>query len=76
MSSSDCGTGQPKVGDSRKALEIDSIVVQSPYLKRFLAEMLDDYPGVCSTLSRLTFDAPFSCFVCMYCTLEGAARLQ
>ena len=31
--------------DSRKKLEIDSIVVQSPLLKNVLSEVLKDYPG-------------------------------
>lgn len=32
-------------GDSRKSLEIDSIVVQSPLLKKVLGTVLADYPG-------------------------------
>jgi len=31
--------------DSRKKLEIDSIVVQSPLLKNVLSKVLKDYPG-------------------------------
>lgn len=31
--------------DSRKALEIDSIVIQSPLLKQILGGVLADYPG-------------------------------
>jgi hypothetical protein len=31
--------------DSRKKLEIDSIVVQSPLLKNVLSKILKDYPG-------------------------------
>lgn len=31
--------------DSRKKLEIDSIVVQSPLLKKVLSKVLKDYPG-------------------------------
>lgn len=31
--------------DSRKKLEIDSIVVQSPLLKQVLSKVLKDYPG-------------------------------
>lgn len=31
--------------DSRKKLEIDSIVVQSPLLKEVLSKVLKDYPG-------------------------------
>ncbi len=32
--------------DSRKKLEIDSIVVQSPLLKSVLSKVLKDYPGI------------------------------
>jgi hypothetical protein len=31
--------------DPRKKLEIDSIVVQSPLLKKVLGKVLEDYPG-------------------------------
>ena len=31
--------------DSRKKLEIDSIIIQSPLLKIVLAKVLKDYPG-------------------------------
>ncbi|KAI1130964.1 P-loop containing nucleoside triphosphate hydrolase protein [Nemania abortiva] len=49
--------------DSRKKLEIDSIVIQSPLLKNILHDPLKDYPGVVTTLSRLIFSAPFKPFV-------------
>lgn len=49
--------------DSRKKLEIDSIVIQSPLLKVVLGSVLKDYPGVTTQLERLTFDAPFKPFV-------------
>jgi hypothetical protein len=49
--------------DSRKKLEIDSIVVQSPLLKEVLGTVLKDYPGVTPSLARLTFTAPFKPFV-------------
>lgn len=32
--------------DSRKKLEIDSIVIQSPLLKNVLSKVLKDYPGM------------------------------
>jgi hypothetical protein len=32
--------------DSRKKLELDSIVVQSPLLKKVLSTVLKDYPGL------------------------------
>ncbi|KAJ8117800.1 hypothetical protein ONZ43_g4120 [Nemania bipapillata] len=49
--------------DSRKTLEIDSIVIQSPLLKNVLHGVLEGYPGVTTTLSRLIFSAPFKPFV-------------
>jgi hypothetical protein len=52
-----------KSQDSRKKLEADSIVIQSPWLKKALGEILRDYPGVTCELKRLVFDAPFKPFV-------------
>ena len=52
-----------KCFDSRKKLEIHSIVVQSPWLKKALGEILQGYPGVTCELDRLVFDAPFEPFV-------------
>ncbi|KAI5924098.1 P-loop containing nucleoside triphosphate hydrolase protein [Camillea tinctor] len=49
--------------DSRKKLEIDSIVIQSPLLKNVLHDILKDYPGVTTKLTRLIFKAPFTPFV-------------
>jgi hypothetical protein len=36
--------------DSRKKLEVDSIVVQSPLLKKILSKVLEDYPGKSSLI--------------------------
>ena len=52
-----------KAEDSRKKYEIHSLVVQSPWLKQALEEILDGYPGVCCSLKRLVFEAPFRPFV-------------
>jgi len=52
-----------KSNDSRKKLEAHSIVIQSPWLKTALAQILKDYPGVACELKRLTFEAPFQPFV-------------
>ena len=49
--------------DGRKQLEIDSIIVQSPILKKCLEPVLEDYPGITVSLARLTFKAPFEPFV-------------
>ena len=52
-----------KCYDGRKKLQIDSIVVQSPLLKQVLGTVLKNYPGITTTLDRLTFKAPFQPFV-------------
>ncbi|KZL82575.1 aaa family protein [Colletotrichum incanum] len=52
-----------KSNDSRKKLEADSIVIQSPWLKKALGEILDGYTGVACELERLEFNAPFHPFV-------------
>jgi hypothetical protein len=52
-----------KSTDSRKKLEADSIIIQSPWLKKALSEILKDYPGVTCELHRLIFHAPFAPFV-------------
>ena len=52
-----------KCYNGRKSLEIDSIVIQSPLLKTSLGQVLKGYPGITTTLDRLTFSAPFKPFV-------------
>ncbi|KAI1814995.1 ATPase [Poronia punctata] len=52
-----------KSKDSRKALEAQSIVIQSPPLREALGHILHDYPGVACELRRLEFVAPFEPFV-------------
>ncbi|KAK7917542.1 hypothetical protein PG985_011150 [Apiospora marii] len=52
-----------KSTDSRKKLEAHSIVIQSPWLKTALGNILEDYPGVACELERLIFEAPFKPFV-------------
>lgn len=49
--------------DSRKTLEIDSVIIQSPLLKEALGEILKDYPGITTSLKRLVFKSPFQPFV-------------
>lgn len=48
-----------KCYDGRKSLQIHSIVIQSQALKEFLGKVLEDYPGVTTTLERLEFNHPF-----------------
>jgi hypothetical protein len=52
-----------KANDSRKKFETHSIIIQSPWLKDALTEILHDYPGIHCGLKRLEFEAPFSPFV-------------
>ncbi|KIX03961.1 uncharacterized protein Z518_07514 [Rhinocladiella mackenziei CBS 650.93] len=49
--------------DSRKKYDIDSIIVQSPWLKKCLGVVLEEYPGITTNLERLVFRAPFHPFV-------------
>jgi hypothetical protein len=49
--------------DSRKSLEIDSIIVQSPLIKQALGTVLKNYPGITTNLKRLEFEPPFRPFV-------------
>ncbi|EHA47386.1 hypothetical protein MCOR27_006928 [Pyricularia oryzae] len=58
--------------DSRKKLEIDSIVIQSPLIKKVLHDVLEDYPGVTTTMQRLAFSAPFRPFVHRWAELTSA----
>ncbi|TVY55108.1 Fidgetin-like protein 1 [Lachnellula cervina] len=62
--------------DSRKKLEIDSIVVQSPLLKKVLSKVLKDYPGVTTNLKRLIFQAPFNPFVHRWTQFTAALEEQ
>ena len=61
-----------RVKDSRKKLEIDSIVVQSPLLKRALGAVFQDYPGITTDLDRLEFREPFEPFVHRWSQFEHA----
>ncbi|KAG8534018.1 uncharacterized protein KY384_000860 [Bacidia gigantensis] len=58
--------------DSRKKFEIESIVVQSPLLKRALHGIFTGYPGITTDLERLEFKAPFPPFVHRWREFEQA----
>lgn len=45
--------------DPRKVMEMHSIVIQSPLLKKLLERVLKGYPGVTPGLKRLEFDGRF-----------------
>ena len=57
--------------DSRKKYDIHSIIVQSPWLKKALGIVLEDYPGITTNLDRLVFQAPFHPFVHRWTRLAG-----
>ncbi|KAL9083052.1 MAG: hypothetical protein Q9165_008676 [Trypethelium subeluteriae] len=65
-----------KCYDMRKKLKVDSIVVQSPLLKSVLRSVLDDYPGITTSLQRLEFSAPFQPFVHRWEQLSEARKKQ
>ncbi|OAA36314.1 ATPase [Beauveria brongniartii RCEF 3172] len=54
---------KPKRASSTKPLEIDSLIIQSPLLKKALGDILQDYPGITTDVTRLKFYAPFECFM-------------
>ncbi|TEY63314.1 hypothetical protein BOTCAL_0156g00220 [Botryotinia calthae] len=49
--------------DSRKKMDMESIIIQSPLLKQVLAKVMKGYPGVAPGLQRLAFPSPFKPFV-------------
>ena len=65
-----------KCYDGRKKLQINSIVVQSPLLKTALGKVLKDYPGITTSLDRLTFTAPFQPFVHRWTNLVQALATE
>jgi hypothetical protein len=52
-----------KCFSGRKKFDIDSIIVNSPAVKKVLEKVFEKYPGVTCTLDRLVFRAPFEPFV-------------
>ncbi|GAB0138893.1 hypothetical protein EsDP_00007114 [Epichloe bromicola] len=62
--------------DSTKNLEIDSIIIQSPHLKKVLAGVLHKYPGISTNLSRLKLKAPFECFLHRWEKFEAAHNAE
>jgi hypothetical protein len=56
--------------DSDKHLEVHSVIVQSPVIKKLLEEhVLKNYPSISFSLSRLVFAAPFAPFVHRWASL-------
>jgi hypothetical protein len=60
--------------DPKKVLEMHSIVIQSPYLKEMLAEVLADYPGVTPNLARLEFSGRFEPLIHRWSELKRAIQ--
>lgn len=48
-----------KCYDGRRSLSLDSVVIQSEPLKKFLGKVLEGYPGITTNLERLEFASPF-----------------
>jgi len=47
----------------RKKFDIDSVIVNSPAVKKVLGKVFNKYPGVTCSLDRLVFSEPFKPFV-------------
>ena len=58
--------------DPRRVLSIHSIVVQSPLLKKLLAGVLKNYPGVTVGLNRLEFTGKFEPLIHRWTELQEA----
>ncbi|KAF2996284.1 hypothetical protein E8E13_005109 [Curvularia kusanoi] len=58
--------------DPRRVLSIHSIVVQSPLLKKLLAGVLKNYPGVTVGLNRLEFSGKFEPLIHRWAELQKA----
>jgi hypothetical protein len=58
--------------DPRRVLSIHSIVVQSPLLKKLLASVLKNYPGVTVGLNRLEFQGKFEPLIHRWTELQDA----
>ena len=65
-----------KCFDGRKKFDIDSIIVQSPELKKILGKIFDKYPGVTCELDRLIFSAPFEAFVHTWTEFTRAVKAE
>ncbi|KAF1352803.1 P-loop containing nucleoside triphosphate hydrolase protein [Lizonia empirigonia] len=58
--------------DPRRVLSVHSIVVQSPLLKKLLAGVLKNYPGVTVGLNRLEFSGKFEPLIHRWAELQDA----
>ncbi|KAL6706966.1 hypothetical protein ACN47E_004916 [Coniothyrium glycines] len=58
--------------DPRRVLSVHSIVVQSPLLRKMLAGVLKNYPGVATELNRLEFEDKFEPLIHRWAELQKA----
>ncbi|KAF2143537.1 uncharacterized protein K452DRAFT_224609, partial [Aplosporella prunicola CBS 121167] len=62
--------------NDRNPLVLDSIVVQSPYLKGFLGELFQSYEGIKTNLQKLVFKSPFKPFFYEWQKLNDLVLLE
>ena len=62
--------------DPRKLLELHSLVIQSPHLRKLLEISLAKYPGVATSLDRLEFEKPFEPLVHRWTALKDAVAAE
>jgi hypothetical protein len=62
--------------DNPDPLELDSILIHSPLVKRVLEGVFEGYPGITVKLEHLSFKAPFAPFLHRWTTLEKAAQSE
>ena len=60
--------------DPRRVLAIHSIVIQSPLLKKLLAGVVKNYPGVAVGLNRLEFSGRFEPLIHRWAELQEAIK--
>lgn len=58
--------------DPQKVMAVQSIVVQSPLLKKLLSTVLKNYPGVTAELKRLEFSGQFQPLIHRWAELQKA----
>ncbi|KAH7113214.1 P-loop containing nucleoside triphosphate hydrolase protein [Dendryphion nanum] len=59
-----------------KAMQVHTIIVQSPLLKPMLEEVFEGYDGVTATLKRVTFTTPFAPFFYRWSRFKRAVESQ
>jgi len=62
--------------DNPDPLELDSILIRSPLIKRVLEGVFRGYPGITVKLEHLSFKAPFAPFLHRWSAFEKAAQSE